>query len=225
MSRLLILPNEILLNIFNRLTTNEQCTLSQTEKRLNYISHEPNFGFLTKKLLNTIKTFHLKVFYSYEAKRDEHYHIEEPHIYTISPIKRNNTEITNILNGIRILLLKGADPNSYQFLHEAVFLYFIYKDLEISIRYKNHDHTEPDNQHRLISLLLEYGAKSTLYKHETSDWEYQMYTFERFHNFLNHLKFGSGLTPKQMDGMSPIDYAANFKDQYPEMYEDLVNLK
>src|SRR5262249_33168974 len=130
------------------------------------ISQQPSLGFLNKKLLNAIRAFNLRVFYSYEEKRDERYHIEQPKIYTISYIRRNAIEIDDNLISIRNLLSKNADPNSQPFLHEAVFLYFIYKDLELSKSelHKYHDHREPYDQLKLIHLLLEYGANLTSYK-------------------------------------------------------------
>jgi hypothetical protein len=139
------LPNEILIIIFDQLSLKKQAALSQTEKRLNEISQEPGLGFQDKKLLNAIRAFNLKVFYSYEKKRDEKYHIEQPHIYTFSRIKMNNIEISNNLNEIENLLSKNANPNSHQFLHETIFLYFIYRDLALSKFHKYHDHTEPLN--------------------------------------------------------------------------------
>ncbi len=122
--------------------------ISQTEKRFNNILQEPSLGFLNKKLLNAIIAFNHKIFYSYEKKRNEHYHIEQPEIYTVSYIKRNNFEIAKNLTVIRNLLSKNADSNSKQFLHEAVFLYFIYKDLELSKSevHRYHDNSEPVNQ-------------------------------------------------------------------------------
>lgn len=163
--------------------------------------------------------FNHKVFYSHGAKEDEHYHIKRPHIYKISSVKRNNAEIINNLNQIRDILSKNADPNSQQFLHEAVFLYFIYKDLELSKSdlHKHHDSSEPDNQLKLICLLLEYGANLTIFKH--LGLECELATLRCFSNLWRQLNFGEGLSSKQMDGFSPVDYAAKFQHQYPEMYK------
>ena len=122
------------------------------------------------------------------------------------------------------MLSKNADPNSRQFLHEAVFLYFIYRDLELStsVAHKYHDNFEPDNQRKLIHLLLQYGAKLTAYKHPDSVWEYELASLRCFSNLWNQLKFGKGLNPKQMEGQSPLDYASTFKDRYQEMFDMLL---
>src|SRR5579872_2746190 len=206
-------------SIFGSTSPKKHAALSQTKKS-DPISSEPKPGLLNKKLLNSIRSFNLKVFYSYEAKRDEQHHSDQCD-QKFSYIRRNDIEIAKDLNKIRNLLSKNADPNSHQFLHEAVFLYFIYRDLELSKFYEYHDHSEPDNQLKLIHLLLEYGANLTIYKHPASTWEYELASLRCFSNLWNQLRFGKGLNPKQMDGLSPLDYATQFQSKYPEMYEQL----
>lgn len=176
------------------------------------------YNILNNTLLHTIREFNLKVFYSYEAKRNEQYHLEQPEIYLTSYIKKSSTEIENLFKKIWDLLHKKADPGSWQFLHEAIFLYFIYRDLELSPLHPDHDASQADNQRKLINLLLQHGAALTPYKHPAEISESELISLSCFNNLWRQLGWGKELYPREMNGLSPLDYAEKFQNRYPEMH-------
>lgn len=195
------LPDHILINICGRLSLNDQVVLSETDKRMNTLLHDPTLSLLNAKLLNRISLFTLKVFYSYESKRDE---IQYSKDFKYSYLKRNDNEIADILVQIENLFEKKANANSQQYLHEALFLYFIFKDLEKSPNHKYHDNRQPDNMLKLIHLLIDNKADQNVpYKHNGS-----LVTMRNIGNLWRQLQYKGELKPEQMEGLSPLAFIA-----------------
>ena len=143
--------------------------------------------------------------------------------------------------------MNEGNPNSKQYLHEAVFLYFLYKDLVQCTYSRGYDHRQPEYMLKLVHLLLKYGANITPYKvvdvSEMYDIDHyskiESYTPKEFilkplvslagyeHSYTcleNNKKKLDGITINLifdinvMNGVTPLEYASRFQNEYPEMF-------
>ena len=135
---------------------------------------------VNEKLLDQISKYNLLVFYSHEEKRnDDKYPVNK------NPQHRaliNDKKISQVLGAIKTLLETNADPNFKQLLHEAIFLYFIFKGLEYSAfdYHKYHDNSESNNELKLIELLLNFDAKLCRYRHPAHLGLYELVSLRCF---------------------------------------------
>lgn len=205
--------------IFNNLSPKYQAAVSQTNRKLNTVINNSEQGFINIKLLHAVRYFNNNVFDSYNAKMLDVEFPEWP-LGSYSAIKNNDIEINETFSEIENFLFAKANPGYLPFLHEAVFLYYLYRDLEASNSKSHHyhDNRQPDHQLKLINLLITYRAKLTPY--ENPDSENNLFTMSNLAKLWGELKYPRHYTPKQMVGMTPVIYAKNFR-----YYKTVINFE